>query len=138
MLLSATICPPSYYRAGWLKVQERDHSLKDQIAEGARQMRYQPENIRILGMGGNFTSVGLQVTLCDPMWHVSSRSGVATLRTVIHLLLTYLLTSFSSPAFRAPSMSFTRSLDNSGSSCSACARQGIGGETVQDSVKSCP
>ena len=23
------------------------------------------------------------------MWHVSSRSGVATLRTVIHLLLTY-------------------------------------------------
>ena len=30
--------------------------------------------------------------MCDPMWHVSSRSGVATLRTVIHLLLTYLLT----------------------------------------------
>jgi len=27
---------------------------------------------------------------CDPMWHVSSRSGVATLRTAIHLLLTYL------------------------------------------------
>jgi len=33
-----------------------------------------------------------QVTLCDPIWHVSSRSGVATLRTAIHLLLTYLLT----------------------------------------------
>ena len=44
------------------------------------------------GKGGNFTSVGLQVTLCDPIWHVSSRSGVATLRTAIHLLLTYLLT----------------------------------------------
>ena len=29
--------------------------------------------------------------MCDPMWHVSSRSGVATLRTAIHLLLTYLL-----------------------------------------------
>ena len=28
--------------------------------------------------------------ICDPMWHVSSRSGVATLRTAIHLLLTYL------------------------------------------------
>ena len=28
----------------------------------------------------------------DPMWQVSSRSGVATLRTAIHLLLTYLLT----------------------------------------------
>ena len=26
------------------------------------------------------------------MWHVSSRSGVATLRVAIHLLLTYLLT----------------------------------------------
>jgi len=26
------------------------------------------------------------------MWHVSSRSGVATLRTAIQLLLTYLLT----------------------------------------------
>jgi len=25
------------------------------------------------------------------MWHVSSRSGVATLRTAIHLLVTYLL-----------------------------------------------
>ena len=29
------------------------------------------------------------------MWHVSSRSDVATLRTVIHLLLTYLLTYFN-------------------------------------------
>ena len=27
----------------------------------------------------------------DPVWHVSSRSGVATLRTAVHLLLTYLL-----------------------------------------------
>jgi len=43
-----------------------------------------------LGKGGNVTSAGWQVTLCDPMWHVSSRSGVATLRTAIHLLLTYL------------------------------------------------
>ena len=42
-----------------------------------------------LGEGGNVTSAGWQVTLCDPMWHVSSRSGVATLRTAIHLLLTY-------------------------------------------------
>ena len=29
------------------------------------------------------------------MWHVSSRSGVATLRTAIHLLLTYLLTTLN-------------------------------------------
>jgi len=38
-------------------------------------------------MGGNVTSAGWQVTLCDPMWHVSSHSGVATLQTAIHLLL---------------------------------------------------
>ena len=40
-----------------------------------------------LGKGGNVTSAGWQVTLCDPTWHVSSRSGVATLGTAIHLLL---------------------------------------------------
>jgi len=40
--------------------------------------------------GRNVTSAGWQVTLCDPMWHVSSRRGVATLRTAIHLLLTHL------------------------------------------------
>jgi len=39
---------------------------------------------------GNVTSAGWQVKLCDPMWHVSSCSGMATLRTAIHLLLTYL------------------------------------------------
>ena len=44
------------------------------------------------GKGGNVTSAGWQVTLCDPVWHVSCRSGVATLRTAIHFLLTYLLT----------------------------------------------
>jgi len=41
--------------------------------------------------GGNVSSAGWQVTLCDPMWHVSSHSGVATLQTAIRLLLTYLL-----------------------------------------------
>ena len=40
-------------------------------------------------MGGNVISAGWQVTLCGPMWHVSSLSGVATLRTAVHLLLTY-------------------------------------------------
>jgi len=29
------------------------------------------------GNGENVTYVGWQVTLCDPIWHVSSRSGVA-------------------------------------------------------------
>ena len=37
--------------------------------------------------GGNVTCAGWQVTLCDPTWHVSCRSGVATLRTAMHLLL---------------------------------------------------
>ena len=27
------------------------------------------------GKGGNVTSAGWQITLCDPIWHVSSRSG---------------------------------------------------------------
>jgi len=31
------------------------------------------------GKGGNVTSAGWQVTLCDPIWHVSFRSGVAKL-----------------------------------------------------------
>ena len=43
------------------------------------------------GKGVNITSVGWQVKLCDPIWHVSFSSGVATLRTAIHLLPTYLL-----------------------------------------------
>jgi len=30
------------------------------------------------GKGWNATSAGWQVTLCDPIWHVSSSSGVAT------------------------------------------------------------
>ena len=45
------------------------------------------------GKGWNVTSAGWQVTLCDPIWHVSSSSGVAT--SVSELLypcyLTYLL-----------------------------------------------
>ena len=36
------------------------------------------------GKGGNVTSAGWQVTLCDPIWHVTSRSGV-------YLALPYLL-----------------------------------------------
>jgi len=32
------------------------------------------------GKGGNVTSAGWQITLCDTIWHVSSRSGVGVLR----------------------------------------------------------
>jgi len=41
------------------------------------------------GKGRNVTSAGWQITLCDSMSHVSSHSSVATLRTAVHLLLTY-------------------------------------------------
>ena len=43
------------------------------------------------GVKAGMSPVWWQVTLCDPMWHVSSRSDVAALRTAIHLLLTYSL-----------------------------------------------
>jgi len=35
------------------------------------------------GKGRNVTSVGWQVTLCDPVWHVSSRSGMAGYFTLL-------------------------------------------------------
>ena len=46
------------------------------------------------------------------MWHVSSRSGVATLRTAIHLLLTYLLTVavLFEGSLRVPWLSFAKCL----------------------------
>ena len=43
--------------------------------------------------GGNVTFAGWQVTLCDPIWHVSSRSGEACCKLLYPVtLLTYLLT----------------------------------------------
>ena len=35
---------------------------------------------------GNVTSAGRQVTLCDPIWHVSSHSGVAGLHCELRIL----------------------------------------------------
>jgi len=42
------------------------------------------------GKGSNVTSAGWQVTLCDPIWHLSSSSGVAT--SVSELLYPYYFT----------------------------------------------
>jgi len=45
------------------------------------------------GKGGNITSAGWQVTLCDPIWHVSSRSGEACcelLYPVTYFTFTYI------------------------------------------------
>jgi len=41
---------------------------------------------------GDVTSAGWQVTLCDPIWHVSSRSGEGCLQTAIHLTFTFTFT----------------------------------------------
>ena len=68
-----------------------DRSLYPQVNSALHPSRVAKSSTSFgWGKGGNFTSAGWQVTLCDPIWHVSSRSGVATLRTAIHLLLTYL------------------------------------------------
>jgi len=40
------------------------------------------------GKGGKVTSAGWQVTLCDPIWYVISRSGVVMFHK---LLYSYLL-----------------------------------------------
>ena len=61
------------------------------------------------GTGGNVTSAGWQVTLCDPMWHVSSRSGVATLRTAVHLLFScYSLMYYTTRSHQSRHMRITR------------------------------
>ena len=40
------------------------------------------------GKGGNVTCAGWQVTLCDPIWHMSSRSGVVLVaQTAIRILV---------------------------------------------------
>ena len=41
------------------------------------------------GKGGDVTSAGWQVTMCDPIWHVSSRSGEAVCELVYFLPLPF-------------------------------------------------
>ena len=43
------------------------------------------------GKGGKVTSAGWQVTLCDLIWHVISRSGVVILITNCYIRFTLLL-----------------------------------------------
>jgi len=42
------------------------------------------------GNGGNVTSAGWQAILCDPMWHVSSRSGAVLVAQTAIRFLTFL------------------------------------------------
>ena len=43
--------------------------------------------VRRRGKGGNVTSAGWQVVLCDPIWHVSSRSSEACCELLYSALL---------------------------------------------------
>ena len=52
------------------------------------------------GKGGNVTSAGWQVTLCDPTWHVSSHSGVAMLHCELLYPYTLLYFTTAPPALR--------------------------------------
>jgi len=52
------------------------------------------------GKGGNVTSAGWQVILCDPIWHVSSCSGEACGELLYPV--TYLLTYITSNVQGAP------------------------------------
>jgi len=81
-----------------------------------------------LSKGGNVTSAGWQVTLRDPMWHASSRKGVATLRTAIHLLLTYLLTTKDN--LRQPTPPVTLKLHYSDLLCICCTTLCLQGFTL--------
>jgi len=45
------------------------------------------------GTGGNVTSAEWQVTLCDPVWHTSSRSGAASCK-LLYSVYPYLYLTF--------------------------------------------
>ena len=91
------------------------------------------------GKGGNVTSAGWQVTLCDPIWYVSSRSALASLPASCYtltllLLFTLLLsalhriTSQYSPNCTPPNytfMSFPRTSANHRSSASTGGNTGF-------------
>ena len=66
---------------GWVTVFGRVYHLGMQPANKVNSALHLSSSLyRVPASAGskgrNVTSVGWQVTLCDPMWHVSSRSGV--------------------------------------------------------------
>jgi len=50
------------------------------------------------GKGGKVTSAGCQVTLCDPIWHVSSRSGARLVAQTAICFFTFIFFFLTSPA----------------------------------------
>ena len=53
--------------------------------------KHKQETYRHRDKGGKVTSAGWQVTLCDLIWHVISRSGVVISITNCYIRFTYLL-----------------------------------------------
>jgi len=72
----------------------RDWSWRSQVRVRLRSKRGRLPALIGCGKGGNVISAGWPVTLCDPIWHVSSHSGEACLLTaILRLLLLYLMIS---------------------------------------------
>ena len=65
------------------------------------------------GFGGNVTSAGWQVTLCDPMWHVSSRSGEACCKLSVYRFLPSYLSHVEVPLDGLTGDGFLRRLPSS-------------------------
>ena len=65
------------------------------------------------GKGGNVTSTGWQVTLCDPIWHVSSHSGAVLVAQTAIRFLTFLTLRFTETFFTACIVNIWNSLPNS-------------------------
>jgi len=62
-------------------------------------LSFRPTNCTTECHGGNVTSAGWQVTLCDPIWHVSFRNGGACCELLYGVTLLY-FTTHSSPLNR--------------------------------------
>ena len=97
-------CHPMYKPTCCFSSAARYKRLNPEYSRGIRNVplpAQQPTARQILSRSPSGASrhLTLNVTRSTHVsWHVSSRSGVATLRTAIHLLLTYLLT-YQSPQF---------------------------------------
>jgi len=78
-IVNITSVTPGHKRLSYVVLQLRSkkyklmrgrHSIFSGVAKSSTSFGW--------GKGWNVTSAGWQVTLCDPIWHVSSISGVAT------------------------------------------------------------
>jgi len=61
--------------AGYISTTVQDRRTVSIKVEYRKSSQYVTSQLG--GKGGSVTSAGWQVTVCDLIWHVSSRSGVA-------------------------------------------------------------